>query len=107
MPETRQHLPGTGGLAPPRPGGRQPQSPGNPPPYRPGTEVAFKGSPAEDRQMNPLWDAVMETPTYIALSRQMVLQAQMDVVANNIANANTQGFKAEMLLMSEVDLPAE
>ena len=49
----------------------------------------------------------METPTYIALSRQMALQAQMDVVANNIANANTQGFKAEMLLMSEVDLPAE
>src|SRR5689334_10194871 len=48
----------------------------------------------EDRQMNPLWDAVMETPTYIALSRQMALQAQMDVVANNIANANTQGFKA-------------
>lgn len=49
----------------------------------------------------------METPTYIALSRQMALRAQMDVVANNIANANTQGFKAEMMLMSEVDLPAE
>ena len=49
----------------------------------------------------------METPTYIALSRQMALQAQMDVVANNIANTNTQGFKAEMMLMSEVDLPAE
>jgi flagellar basal-body rod protein FlgF len=70
-------------------------------------EVAFQGSPAEDRQMNPLWDAVMETPTYIALSRQMVLRAQMDVVANNIANANTSGFKAEMMLMSEVEIPAE
>jgi flagellar basal-body rod protein FlgF len=57
--------------------------------------------------MNPLWDAVMETPTYIALSRQMVLRSQMEVVANNIANANTQGFKAEMMLMSEVELPAE
>jgi flagellar basal-body rod protein FlgF len=57
--------------------------------------------------MNPLWDAVMETPIYIALSRQMVLRAQMDVVANNIANANTSGFKAEMMLMSEVDMPAE
>lgn len=65
------------------------------------------GSPAEDRQMNPLWDAVMETPIYIALSRQMALRAQMDVVANNIANANTAGFKAEMMLMSEVELPAE
>jgi flagellar basal-body rod protein FlgF len=57
--------------------------------------------------MNPLWDAVMETPIYIALSRQMALRQQMDVVANNIANANTSGFKAEMLLMSEVELPAE
>lgn len=64
-------------------------------------------SPAEDRQMNPLWDAVMETPTYIALSRQMVLRDQMDVVANNLANANTSGFKAEMMLMSEVEIPAE
>lgn len=49
----------------------------------------------------------METPTYIALSRQMALRSQMEVVANNIANASTPGFKAEMMLMSEVDLPAE
>ena len=49
----------------------------------------------------------METPTYIALSRQMVLRSQMEVVANNIANASTPGFKAEMMLMSEVELPAE
>jgi flagellar basal-body rod protein FlgF len=49
----------------------------------------------------------MENPIYIALSRQMVLRQQMDVVANNIANANTAGFKAEMLLMSEVELPAD
>ncbi|MGH6891266.1 MAG: flagellar basal-body rod protein FlgF [Dongiaceae bacterium] len=49
----------------------------------------------------------METPIYIALSRQMALRQQMDVVANNVANANTSGFKAEMMLMSEVDLPAE
>jgi flagellar basal-body rod protein FlgF len=70
-------------------------------------EVASKSSPAEDRQMNPLRDAVMETPIYIALSRQMTLRTQMEVVANNIANANTAGFKAEMMLMSEVELPAE
>jgi len=49
----------------------------------------------------------METPTYIALSRQMVLRNEMDVVANNIANASTPGFKAELMLMSEVELPAE
>lgn len=49
----------------------------------------------------------METPIYIALSRQMTLRQQMDVVANNIANASTPGFKAEMMLMTEVELPAE
>lgn len=49
----------------------------------------------------------METPIYIALSRQMALRQQMDVVANNIANASTTGFKAEMTIMSEVALPAE
>lgn len=49
----------------------------------------------------------METPIYIALSRQMVLRNKMDVVANNIANASTPGFKAELMLMSEVELPAE
>jgi flagellar basal-body rod protein FlgF len=37
----------------------------------------------------------------------MVLRSQMEVVANNLANANTSGFKAEMMLMSEVELPAE
>jgi flagellar basal-body rod protein FlgF len=37
----------------------------------------------------------METPTYVALSRQTALLRQMDVVANNLANTNTPGFKAE------------
>jgi flagellar basal-body rod protein FlgF len=38
----------------------------------------------------------METPTYVALSRQTALLRQMDVVANNLANLVTPGFKAEM-----------
>ncbi|HVO04517.1 MAG TPA: flagellar basal-body rod protein FlgF [Candidatus Cybelea sp.] len=37
----------------------------------------------------------METPTYVALSRQTALLRQMDVVANNIANVATPGFKVE------------
>ena len=49
----------------------------------------------------------METPTYIGLSRQMVLSRQMDVVANNIANASTPGFKAEEVVMSEYKIQAE
>ena len=44
----------------------------------------------------------METPTYIALSRQMVLRDQMDVVANNLANASTTGFRAELQALRAV-----
>jgi flagellar basal-body rod protein FlgF len=44
----------------------------------------------------------METTTYIALSRQMVLQRRMDVIANNIANMTSAGFRSEALLAEEV-----
>jgi flagellar basal-body rod protein FlgF len=40
----------------------------------------------------------MENALYVALSRQMVLRRQMDIVANNIANADTAGFKVESLI---------
>lgn len=40
----------------------------------------------------------MENPIYIALSRQTALRRQMSVVANNIANLNTTGFKKEMMI---------
>lgn len=43
----------------------------------------------------------MENPTYIGLSRQIVLERQMAVVANNLANMNTNGFKAESPLFLE------
>ena len=41
----------------------------------------------------------MDNVAYIALSRQAVLQRQMDVVANNLANVDTAGFKVEQLLV--------
>ena len=44
----------------------------------------------------------METTTYIALSRQMVLRRRMDVIANNIANMTAGGFRAEALLAEQV-----
>lgn len=44
----------------------------------------------------------METTTPIALSRQLVLRRQMDVIANNIANMTATGFRAESLLAEEV-----
>lgn len=43
----------------------------------------------------------MENPSYIGLSRQIVLERQMAVVANNLANMNTTGFKAETPLFVE------
>ena len=47
----------------------------------------------------------MENAQLIGLSRQMALQRQMNVVANNIANLNTTGFKAEQLLFEEYKMP--
>ena len=46
--------------------------------------------------------ATMETTAYIALSRQMALRRQMDLIANNIANATASGFKAEALIYEPV-----
>jgi flagellar basal-body rod protein FlgF len=37
----------------------------------------------------------------IGLSRQMVLQRQLDVVANNLANVNTNGYKAEGVMFQQ------
>jgi len=47
----------------------------------------------------------MENAQLIGLSRQMALQRQMEVVANNMANLNTSGFKAERLLFEEYKMP--
>ena len=43
----------------------------------------------------------MENALLIGLSRQTMLERQLDVVANNIANVNTAGFKADSSLFEE------
>jgi len=43
----------------------------------------------------------MENTLLVGLSRQMTLERQMDVVANNVANINTNGFKADRSLFEE------
>ena len=43
----------------------------------------------------------MENTLLVGLSRQVVLERQMDVVANNIANINTNGYKADRSLFEE------
>lgn len=47
----------------------------------------------------------MENAQLISLSRQVALQRQMDVVANNLANINTTGFKAERMLFQQYLMP--
>ena len=41
----------------------------------------------------------MGNAAYIGLSRQMTLRRELDIVANNIANADTTGFKVEQLMV--------
>ena len=43
----------------------------------------------------------METSTLIALSRQGGIRRQLDIVANNIANMNTTGFKGEQMMFTQ------
>lgn len=43
----------------------------------------------------------MESTAYIALSRQMVIRNQLDVIANNLANMSTPGFRGERVIFKE------
>jgi flagellar basal-body rod protein FlgF len=47
----------------------------------------------------------MENALLVGLSRQMALQREMEVVANNIANIDTNGFKADFSLFEEYLMP--
>lgn len=40
----------------------------------------------------------MDNAVYVGLSRQMMLRRELDIVANNIANSDTTGFKVESLM---------
>ncbi|SON56215.1 Distal rod protein [Hartmannibacter diazotrophicus] len=47
----------------------------------------------------------MESATLVALSRQMSLQRKLDVIADNIANITTDGFKRQSLSFEEHVMP--
>ena len=47
----------------------------------------------------------MENAMLVSLSRQKALQTQMDVLANNMANMNTAGFKSDSVLFEEYLMP--
>ncbi|MEZ6023464.1 MAG: flagellar basal-body rod protein FlgF [Hyphomonadaceae bacterium] len=45
----------------------------------------------------------MDNALLLGLQTQRVLQRRMDVAANNLANVNTSGFKADALVLEEAD----
>jgi len=47
----------------------------------------------------------MQNTSLIALSRQIALARQLDVVANNVANINTAGFKSDSTIFQEYLMP--
>lgn len=51
----------------------------------------------------------MDNPSIVSLSGQMALRQQLDVTANNLANANTTGFRGDRTLfqshVSRLDVP--
>lgn len=49
----------------------------------------------------------MDNSTYVSLSLATALQRDLDITANNIANANTTGFKTERLLFESFLNPAD
>ena len=47
----------------------------------------------------------MENALLVGLSRQMALSHELDIIANNIANIDTTGFKADNASFSEFLMP--
>ena len=47
----------------------------------------------------------MQNTLLIGLSRQATLERQLDVIANNVANVNTTGFKADRSVFQEFLMP--
>lgn len=47
----------------------------------------------------------MENASLVGLSRQVALQRELDVVANNIANLNTTGYKSDNTVFHEFLMP--
>lgn len=47
----------------------------------------------------------MENASLVGLSRQVTLKRELDVIANNLANTTTTGFKTERVLFEEFLMP--
>src|SRR3989344_1716990 len=60
-----------------------------------GPKIAGSGGRKVVRQGPPV---KMDNALYVGLSQQMVLRREMEIIANNIANLDTTGFKVESLM---------
>ena len=49
----------------------------------------------------------MENTSFVALSRLTTLRREMNVIANNLANINTTGFKGEKMMFVEYLIPSK
>ena len=47
----------------------------------------------------------MDNAQLVGLSRQASLARQLDLIANNLANVNTLGFKSQKLMFKEQTMP--
>ncbi len=56
-------------------------------------------------EFNPSGACLMENTILVTLSRQITLQRKMNVIANNMANMNTAGFKSDELKFEEYLAP--
>src|SRR5713101_2941519 len=66
-------------------------------------EKWIRGTSLGGQRLRIIWrgEPPMENTLLIGLSRQMTLERQMDVVANNVANVNTTGYKADRSMFQE------
>ena len=57
------------------------------------------------RHARAMRELTMENALLIGLSRQVALQRELDVVANNVANIGTNGFKSRSSSFAEFLMP--
>ena len=60
----------------------------------------FAKDKAKGKIIQTIGENIMDNTKYIALSRQMALWKQMDIVSNNMANMNTTGYKQDEAVFS-------
>ena len=61
--------------------------------------LAFNKAEGHNKHLSK---SFMENGLYIGLSRQIGLRQQLDVVANNLANSNTGGYRSDRVAFHDL-----